>query len=317
MTIIGDGNFRYEVVEGWGAFPDGMHLGDVAAVAVDARDQVYLFTRGDHPMIVLDREGNVLRTWGHGLFTNPHGLHIGGDGAVYCTDDGDHTVRKCTPEGKVELEIGIPGRPAPAMSGKPFNRCTHTALSPQGEIYVSDGYQNARIHKYAPDGRHLLSWGESGSAPGQFYFPHNLVCDPDGWVYVADRENHRIQVFDGHGAIEAQWRDLHRPCTLCMGGAHDSLFYVAELGPLISFAARFPNLGPRLTIFDSAGERQASIDAGPPGLEPGRMIAPHGIAVDSRGDIYVGEVSYATWPSLFPLKERPARLPTLRKFRRV
>lgn len=316
-VILGEGDFRYEVIEDWGRFPSEVNVGDVAAVAVDDRDQVYLFTRGDHPMIVLDADGNVLRTWGHGVFRNPHGLHLARDGAIYCTDDGDHVVRKCTPEGKVLLEIGIPGRPAPAMSGLPFNRCTHTALSPSGEIYVSDGYQNACIHKYTPDGRLLKSWGESGSAPGQFYFPHNLVCDPDGWVYVADRENHRIQVFDGDGRLETLWRDLHRPCTLCMGGAHDDLIYVGELGPLISIAASFPNLGPRLSIFDRNGAQRASIDAGPPGTAPGRMIAPHGIAVDSRGDVYIGEVSYTTWPSLFPREERPAFLPTIRKLRRV
>ncbi|KRB83015.1 hypothetical protein ASE00_13585 [Sphingomonas sp. Root710] len=317
MTIVGNGRFRYELVSNWGRFPDDMVLGDVAAIAVDARDQVYLFTRGEHPIIVVNSDGEVQRTWGHGLFQNPHGLHLAPDGNIYCTDDGDHTVRVFTPEGKLLLQLGVPGRPAPMMSNRPFNRCTHTALSPQGEIYVSDGYKNACIHKFTPDGRLLKTWGESGPAPGQFYFPHNLVCDADGWVYVADRENHRIQVFDGDGIPEAQWHNLHRPCALCMGGAHNDLFYVGHLGPNMAFTANFPKLGPRLTILDAAGTEQGSIDFGPPGVGEGRMIAPHGIAVSSQGDVYIGEVSHAAWPGLFPAQERPLGLPTLHKLRRL
>src|ERR1700730_1657170 len=98
-------------------------------------------------------------------------VHIGPDESIYCTDDGDHSVRKCTLDGRPLLEIGIPGQPAPFMSGRPFHRCTHSALSPQGDIYVSDGYGNACIHEFAPDGRHLLTWGRSGSDPGEFYIP--------------------------------------------------------------------------------------------------------------------------------------------------
>lgn len=317
MTIVGNGDFRYEIVEGWGHLSEDVTLDDVAAIAVDDKDRVYLFTRGDHPIIVLDCDGNVLRTWGHGVFTRAHGIHLAPDGNVYCTDDGDHTVRKCSPTGEVLLQIGIPGRPSPRMSNRPFNRCTHTALSPNGDIYVSDGYANACVHKFTPEGRLLRTWGESGAAPGQFYLPHNLVCDEDGWVYVADRENHRIQVFDGDGRHEAQWHNLHRPCALCMGGAYDDLFYVGQLGPIISFTADFPNLGPRLTVLNGQGVQQASIDLGPPGIGPGRMVAPHGIAVDSRGDIYIGEVSHTAWPWTFPQQEKPASLPSLHKLRRL
>jgi DNA-binding beta-propeller fold protein YncE len=107
-------------------------------------------------------------------------------------------VRKCTTEGKVLLELGTPGKPAPYMSGEPFHRCTHTALSPKGEIYVSDGYGNSTVHKYSPDGKLLMSWGEPGTDPGEFNIVHNIVTDAEGWVYVADRENHRVQVFGGN-----------------------------------------------------------------------------------------------------------------------
>lgn len=316
-TILADGDIRYEVVEGWAKLPADLRLGDVAAVAVDRRDQVYLFTRGDHPMIVLDRDGNVLRSWGHGVFQRPHGLHIGADDAIYCTDDGDHSVRKCTLDGRLLLTIGVPGRPAPAMSGLPFHRCTHTALSPGGDIYVSDGYGNACIHRYAPDGRHLASWGRSGCGPGEFYIPHNLVCDDEGWVYVADRENHRVQVFDGDGNYETQWNHLHRPCALCMGRGPAPRFYVGEVGPAMPFTLDFANLGPRLTVLDARGRILARLSAGPAGIGPGRFIAPHGIAVDSRGDIYLGEVSRTAWPMTFPGIDLPAVVPSLHKLRRI
>ena len=108
-AIMGSGEYTYRVVEGWAKWPDEWRLGDVAAVGVDRSDRVYAFHRGDHPMVVFDREGNVLRTWGEGVFTRAHGIHMGPDESIYLTDDGDHTVRKCTLDGKVLLTIGIPG----------------------------------------------------------------------------------------------------------------------------------------------------------------------------------------------------------------
>ena len=191
-TILGTGEHRYRVVEDWAKLPKGWEFKDVAAVGVDSKDRVYCFNRGEHPMMVFDREGNFLRSWGEGTFPRAHGLFIDAEDNLYCTDDGGHFVRKCTPEGKVLLEIGVPGQPSPYMSGLPFHRCTHTALSPKGEIYVSDGYGNARVHKYSPDGKLLFSWGEPGTGAGQFNIAHNIATDAEGWVYVADRENQRV-----------------------------------------------------------------------------------------------------------------------------
>jgi DNA-binding beta-propeller fold protein YncE len=318
MTVtLGTGRFAYEVVEGWGKLPPGWSLPDVASVAIDSKDQVYVFNRGEHPMIVFDREGNFLRSWGEGLFHRAHGLHIGPDETLYCTDDGDHTVRKCTLDGKVLLTIGIPGKAAPFMSGEPFHRCTHTALSPEGEIYISDGYGNARVHKYAPDGRLLLSWGEPGSDPGQFNIVHNICADADGWVYVADRENHRVQVFDGNGRYEAQWNNLHRPCGLHMGPGKQPLCYIGELGPGMAVNRHIPNLGPRLSIVTHDGKILARLGTLMAGLGAGQFMAPHGLAVDSRGDIYVGEVSHTVWPQLFPDETMPQPLRSLQKLRKV
>ena len=191
--IVGNGDYKYRIVEDWAKVPDGWSFKEVGAVGVDAKDNVYAFNRGEHPVMVFDRDGNFLRSWGEGQYPRAHGVHMGPDDSIYLTDDGGHFVRKCSLDGKVLLEIGVPGKPAPYMSGEPFHRCTHTALSPKGEIYVSDGYGNAKVHKYSPDGKLLMSWGEPGTGEGEFNIVHNICTDAEGWVYVADRENHRVQ----------------------------------------------------------------------------------------------------------------------------
>lgn len=314
-VTIGNSEFRYEVAEGWGRLPDGWSFREVAAVGVDRQDRVYVFNRGEHPMMVFDREGTFLRSWGEGIFRRPHGIHMGPDDTIYCTDDGDHTVRKCTLDGKVLLVLGIAGKPSPYMSGSPFHRCTHTALSPKDEIYVSDGYGNARVHKYSPSGKLLSSWGEPGTDPGQFNIPHNIACDREGWVYVADRENHRIQVFDGNGAYETQWNNLHRPSGMHMesGG---QCFYIGEIGPRMEVNRNVPNLGPRISILSRQGKLLARLGDVRAGTAPGQFISPHGIALDSHGDLYVGEVAYTAWPQIWntPI---PNPLRTLQKLIKV
>ena len=317
-TILGSGKYRYEVIEDWAKIPDGWSFTDVGAVAVDSKDRVYVFNRGEHPMMVFDRDGNFLRSWGEGIFHRAHGLHIGPDETLYCTDDGDHSVRKCTLDGKVLLTIGIPGKPTPYMSGEPFHRCTHTALSPRGDIYISDGYGNSRVHKYSPDGKLIKSWGESGTGPGEFNIPHNLCCDPDGWVYVADRENHRVQVFDGDGKYETEWHNLHRPCGMVMEVKRQPLCYIGEIGPTMPVNREVPNIGPRISIVDHEGKLLSRFGAAHAGYDrPDQFVAPHGMAVDSHGDIYVGEVSFTAWSQIYPNKEIPKGLRTLRKLVRV
>ncbi len=318
-VIMGSGEYTFELVEGWGKLPDGddWDFKDVAAVAVDAKDQVYVFNRGAHPMIVFDRDGNFLRSWGENLFKKAHGIHIASDGMLYCTDEGDDCIKKCTPEGKMVLQIGVPGKRAPYMSGEPFHRCTHTALSPSGDIFVSDGYGNAKVHKYAPDGRPIMNWGEPGSDPGQFNLVHNICCDPDGWVYVADRENHRVQIFDVNGKYETQWNNLHRPSALYTMPGRCPVCYIGEIGPAMRVNIRTPNLGARISIVDHQGKLLGRVGAQTPGYSPGQFMSPHGLAVDSHGDLYVGEVGVTAWPRFNPDAPPPARLRTLQKLRRV
>src|SRR5262249_54781577 len=289
MASVGSGAYTYEPVENWAKLPPGWSFKEIGGVGVDPHDNVLDLNPGEHPMIVFDCDGNFL---------------------IWLTDDGDHTVRQCTLEGKV-LTLGISGKPAPFMSGEPFHRCTHTAMSPQGDIYVSDGYGNSRVHKYAPNGKLLLSWG------GAFNIAHNITCDADGWVYVADRENHRVQVFDGNGKYETQWNNLHRPCGLFMPPGKCPVCYIGELGAVQPVSRNVPNLGPRVTIVDNTGMRISRLGGLGPGLGPTEFLAPHGLAVDSHGDPYVGEVSWTNWPQTFRDKPRPDNLRSLHKFWKV
>src|SRR5579871_3394993 len=173
----------YDADDKWAKLPRGISWKEATAVATDSRDRVYVFNRGDHPLTVFEPDGTFISSWGEGLFVRPHGIHIGPDDSVYCTDDTDHTVRKFTPDGKLLLTLGTRGKPSETgvvgmdyrtiqRSGPPFNYPCNVALSPNGEVYVCDGYGNAKIHKFTADGKLLFSWGEPGSGPGEFNIPH-------------------------------------------------------------------------------------------------------------------------------------------------
>ena len=303
--LRGSGKFRYQVLERWEQLPQGFSFVEVAGVAVDKKDRVYVFNRGEHPVIVFDRDGKFVTCWGEGDFLRPHGIFIGPDDSVYCTDDYAHIVRKFTSEGKLLLTLGKRGEPSDTgvtnmdyrtiqRVGPPFNLPTNLALSPDGEMYVSDGYGNARVEKFSADGRLLLSWGEPGICPGQFHLPHGIAVDRHGRVYVADRENSRIQVFTPEGEFLTEWTDVARPCQLFID-AYDNV-YVAEMGCRTGL---FPGTSPprpnapgaRVSVFNLNGELLARWGGGDYPLALGDFYAPHGIGTDSRGDLYVGEVT--------------------------
>lgn len=316
-AVVSTGDFKYAVEPGWARLPDGCDLADVGGIVTDSQDRVYVFNRGTHPMLVFDRQGNILRSWGDGVYKRPHAAHIGPDETIYCADEGDHVIRRCTTYGEVLSTFGTPGQPAEEFSGKPFNRCTHTALTPDGSLLVADGYGNARVHKFASDGRWLMSWGGFGTDPGEFNVVHNIACDADGLVYVADRENYRVQVFDTDGRFVTQWHNLFRPCGLYMHGTHRPVFFVAELGPFLAINRRFPNIGPRISILDHQGKLLGRLGGPHATAEVGGFIAPHTLAIDSHGDLYVGEVSYSAWTHVFPGTPKPRRIRSLQKLVRI
>ena len=305
---------NYKPVEKWGALPEGMSFVEATSVAVDTNDDVYVFNRGMHPVIVFDRAGRFKRTWGEGVFRRAHGITMGPDGTLWLTDDLHHTIRQFTPDGKCLLTIGDPDKPSTLQGGKPFNRPTHVAISPKtGDVYVSDGYGNSRVHKYDPKGRHLMSWGEPGTDPGCFNLPHNIATDAAGLVYVADRENHRVQIFEANGKYLAQWNNLHRPCGLAADARLGDIFFVGELPSHLAVNKDVPNLGARVSILSIKGQLLGRIGGAFAGEKPGEFVAPHGCAVDSHGDLYVAEVS---WTAKGSQEQPPREIRSLQKFER-
>ena len=312
-VTLGDGEFKYEALGDWERLPDGVRFIECPGVAVDSQDRVYVLTRNEeHPIIVLDRDGGWLRSFGQGTFSaRTHGILLGPDDTVYCADDGTHTITKFTTEGELLMTIGTPHEPSQRWAGEPFNRPTHAGVSPNtGDIFVTDGYGNSRVHKFTPNGRLLLSWGEPGIDAGQFIRPHNIAVGPDDRVYVADRECHRVQVFDTEGTFIEMWNNIHRPDGMALGP--DGNIYIGELNgmPGVDDA---PGLGHRVSILSPRGELLVRLGAAEEGQEPGMFIAPHGIAVDSRGDIYVSEVAFTIRGRHLDPPQEPKSLKKLRK----
>ena len=314
-TVVGSGEFRYEALETWPTLPDGRRLIETPGVAVDSQDEVYAFSRNtEHPIMVFDRDGNFLRGFGQGIFSNrTHGILIGPDDTVYCADDGIHTISKFTRDGELLMTIGTPGQSTEIWGGEPFNRPTHAAVSKKtGDIFISDGYGNFRIHKYSAQGDYVTSWGEPGIDPGQFLRPHNIAVDDDDRVIVADREAHRVQLFDPEGNFLEVWNNIHLPNGMTIGP--DKNIYIGELPGMTREEVTPPGMGHRISILSPEGELLARFGHPEEGEEPGKFIAPHGIGVDSHGDIYVGEVSYTIRGQHM---DPPRELRSLSKLRKV
>ena len=270
--IFGTAPYTYQVVEGWGREPAGRKLGIASGVAVDSQDRVYVVDREPvAAIVVFDRDGYCLTSWGEDIFSLPHDIFIDADDRLYIADCGDHTVRICTTEGEVLQTLGTPG--AVGTPGKPFNMPTRAAVAPSGDIYVSDGYGQHRVHRFSPDGALVQSWGTVGTAPEQFTLPHNVFIDREGRVLVADREpNNRIQIFDAEGNFLSEWPGRLFPCGLYIDA--DDTIYIAE--------------GGGVSIFNRDGKLLScwKVLGGPDNALHGA----HGIWVDRHGDIYVGEV---------------------------
>jgi len=307
---------KFEPVPGWGLLPHGMTFrGDATSVAVDSEDNVYVFNRGPVPMVVFDRDGNYLTGWGEGDFTRPHGATFDADNNVYLVDDDGHFVQKRTRDGSVLLTIGERGKGSPKESGEPFNRPTGIAVHPRtGELFISDGYGNSRVHRYDPNGQYMESWGSSGSMPGMFSLPHSICMLGEDRLVVSDRENFRLQVFSTDGEFIEQWH-IHHPMTTLQGRGDDDSLYVGEMGPP-PVQAGVPNLGNNVAVLSSAGEFVTRFGGSLPGPGPDQFTAPHGIAIDSQGSVYVAEVAWTFWYSRQP-NPPLGEVPSLRKWRRV
>lgn len=273
-AIVGSGKFSYEVDKRWGRGAGGVSaFGLVSGVAADSQDRVYVFNRLPNPrMIVLDREGKLLSEWGVGQFKHPHGIWISPQDELYLTDRDTNLVTRWTTDGKLLQSWGTPDQPG--APGQPFNQPTHAVVTADGEMYVSDGYGQHRVHRFGADGKLKASWGEEGTGPSQFALPHDVWVDPRDRVLVCDRENDRIQHFDRAGNFIGEWTDLKRPMQVYI---KDDVIYLAEGTQQITI----------MTLDREVLTRWGSKGDGPTQFTD----APHSIWVDSRGDIYVSEVT--------------------------
>ena len=306
------GNMELELVPDWAKLPDGWEFRDVCGIATDEDDNVYILNRSEHPVIVLSRDGQCLRSWGEGYFTRAHGARRALDGSLFCTDDFANVVAKFSLEGELLMQLGEKHESSDTgyreswhswqalgtieRGAPPFNRPTGVAEGPDGDIYISDGYGNARVHRFDSAGNLKQSWGEPGGHPGQFRLPHDIAVDSRGRVLVADRENSRIQLFDLNGTYLEEWNDfLLRPMSISFD--KDGHVYVAEL------AMRVSVLSPDGKLLGRWGNGDEDKDSA-------LFHGPHAIAIDSREDVYVGDVAL-THSGV----DRGSN--TIRKFRRV
>ena len=187
---FGSSPIEFEYVRGWEKLPDGFSHFDVPAVCTDPDGNVYLYCRGDHPVLVYDREGHLLDAWGPGKLTNrAHGICADPGRGLFLVDEGSHSVGFHDSSGQLRQEIGPAGVSSDSgydgsdfrtitRGAGPFNRPTSLAIAPSGDLYVSDGYGNSRIHQFTRDGALVRSWGEPGQKPGQFHIPHDV------WVHT-------------------------------------------------------------------------------------------------------------------------------------
>ncbi len=258
-------------VPGFPHIPADVTLGKCSAVAVDSQDQVYLFHRGTTPILCFDRDGKFVRGWGDDLIQAPHGIRIDSDDNIWTTDTGHHLVLKFSPAGKLLLALGTTDKPG--LGHDQFNKPTDVAFGASGEVFVSDGYGNNRVLQFDARGKFVRTWGKAGKAPGEFNLPHAVRVDSRQRILVGDRENMRIQVFDRDGKVLAIWEGLS-PYGIEID--REGIIFVAD-----AVAHRIMQLDTDGKIVHAWGGE---------GTRPGEFRAPHMLATDSGGNLFVAEV---------------------------
>ena len=294
----------YRTIDDWAQLPEGRVWGATSAIGVDPDGNIWVADRcaanscaGSDlpPMLKFDPEGRLLASFGAGMFARPHGMHIDRDGNIWVADDTaadgkGHQVFKFSPEGEILMTLGEAG--VAGDGPNQLNRPSDVVLAPNGDIFVADGHggdSNDRIVHYSPDGTFIKAWGYRGAGPGEFNELHAVAFDSQGRLFVADRENNRIQIFDRDGNFLAEWKQFGRPSGLAID-ANDTL-YVAD-------AESSENTNPGWTKGIWIGNaRDGSVTGfipGAPASGGDGLTAPEDVAVDTLGNLYGAEVAART-----------------------
>jgi DNA-binding beta-propeller fold protein YncE len=289
---------KYELVKDWPQLPKEYTLSQVTGVGIDTSQNIFLFHRNGRQwtepfpdslissttILMLDREtGKMLNSWGANLFIMPHGLTVDKDNNVWVTDVALQQVFKFSHDGKLLMKLGV--AKIPGTDSAHFNLPTDVAVASDGSFYVSDGYGNSRVVKFSKEGKYLFDWGKKGNKPGEFNTPHGIDLDSYGNVYVADRENNRIQKFDNKGKFLKEWKNsvAIQLYSLTVDKKNNDVFaidYLTVNDTLIkgSDIMQFDSTIKLLTRFGRAG------------LYDGPICRYHDIAVDNEVNIYVGDI---------------------------
>ena len=274
QQVVAFGDRRYRVHRPWGAMPDHPKLAGLSKGAVDSEGFLYVCQRTDPPIIVLAPDGKFERSFGDGLIGDSHGIFITDDDRVLVVDRDGHQVIGFDKRGKRLFTLGDREHP---RYQEPFNHPTDIAVGPNGDMYVTDGYGNTRVHRFSADGELIRSWGAPGSGPSEFVTPHGIGVLPDGRVLVGDRENNRVQVFDGEGDYLTEWGNFYKPMDIFVA---DDLVYVSDQVP-------------RVTALKHDGTVVGS-------CKP-VVVLPHGVRGDKDGNIYFFETRITSITKLVPI----------------
>ena len=291
----------YRTISDWAKLPQGVAIGQAAGIDVDRNGNVWVAQRcgsntcsgrNDAPILEFDASGNLIRSFGFGMFVFPHGIFADADGNVWVTDAlGDqrkgHQIFKFSPTGQVLMTLGKAG--VGAEGPDTFNRPSDVIVARNGDIFVADGHGGnavSRIVKFSKDGKFLKAWGKTGSGPGEFNVPHALALDSSGRLFVADRMNNRIQIFDQEGTFLESWTQFGRPSGLYIAG--DDTIYVSDSE---SDAARHPGWKRGIRVGNAKDGIVRSFIPDPAPTDREGSTSGEGVAADSNGNIYAVELT--------------------------
>jgi sugar lactone lactonase YvrE len=283
----------YRVDPDWPKRPANIKWGEIPGVAVDAKDNVWVFSRETPNLQVYTSDGTFLKTWPGLEHKRAHHVKVDSEGNIWLSDVGLHVVRKFTPDGKLLLTLGTPN--VPGEDATHMNQPTDMAISPRGDVFVSDGYGNNRVLHFDKSGRLLKAWGKKGRGPGEFNLPHAITLDAKGRLYVADRSNARIQVFDQSGTFLEQWRNLLVPWSLSTT-PQDEIWTCGSSPTLAADPRGMTGIPPSDQVFMRFNPTGKLLELWSPKLgvegqeKPGETDWVHALAVDSKGNLYAGDI---------------------------